>query len=58
MEKSSEDKFQGVKLVSPAPTKDRESYEQKSGIEYQAVYFDLYQKELKTDYQIEPAKNV
>ena len=44
-----EDKFQGVKLVSPAPTIDREAYEQKSGIEYQAELFDLYEKELKTD---------
>ena len=49
MEKSSEDKFQGVKLVSPAPTKDREAYEQRSGIEYQVDFFNLYEKELKTD---------
>ena len=49
MGKSPEDEFQGVKLVSPVPTKDREAYEQRSGIEYQAEYFDLYEKELKTD---------
>jgi len=49
MGKSSEDKFRGVKLVSPAPTIDREAYEQKSGIEYQVEFFDLYEKGLKTD---------
>ena len=49
MEKSSEDKFRGVKLVSPSPTKGREAYKQRSGIEYQVEYFDLYEKELKTD---------
>ena len=49
MRKLPEDKFQGVKLVSPAPTTDREAYEQKSGIEYQAEFFDRYEKELKTD---------
>ena len=49
MGKLPEDKFQGVKLVSPAPTIDRVAYEQKSGIEYQTEYFELYEKELKTD---------
>ncbi len=49
MGKLPEDKFQGVKLVSPAPTIDREAYEQKSGIEYQVEFFDLYEKGLKTD---------
>jgi hypothetical protein len=49
MEKLSEDEFQGVKLVSPAPTKAQEAYEQRSGIEYQVDFFNLYEKELKTD---------
>ena len=49
MGKSSEDKFRGVKRVSPAPTIGRETYKQRSGIEYQVEYFDLYEKELKTD---------
>ena len=49
MGKSSEDKFRGVKRVSPVPTKGRETYKQRSGIEYQVEYFDLYEKELKTD---------
>ena len=47
MGKLPEDKFQGVKLVSPAPTKDRKAYEQRSGIEYQTEYFDFYEKEPK-----------
>lgn len=49
MGKLSEDKFRGVKLVSPAPRKGRQPYKQRSGIEYQVEYFDLYEKELKTD---------
>ena len=49
MGKSSEDKFRGVKRVSPAPTKGRATYKQRSGIEYQLEFFDLYEKGLKTD---------
>jgi hypothetical protein len=49
MGKQTEDGFRGVKLVSRAPSKGQKPYKQRSDIEYQAEYFDLYEKELKTD---------
>jgi len=49
MGKLSENEFRDVKPISGAPSKGRKPYKQVSDIEYQSEYFDLYEKELKTD---------
>ena len=49
MGKLSRDEVASVKRVSRNPSKGPEPYKQRSNIEYQWQYFDLYEKELKTD---------
>ena len=48
MEKLSRDEVASVKRVSRNPSKGPEPYKQRSNIEYQWQYFDLYER-LKTD---------
>ena len=45
----SKDKVPSVRRVSGDPSKSREAYKPRSNIEYQWEYFDLYERELKTD---------
>ena len=49
MGKLSRDGVASVKRVSRNPSKGPEPYKQRSNIEYQWQYFDLYERELKTD---------
>ena len=49
MGKLSRDEVPSVKRVSRNPSKGPEPYKQRSNIEYQWQYFDLYERELKTD---------
>ena len=45
----SKHKVPSVRRVSRDPSKGPEAYKPRSNIEYQWEYFDLYERELKTD---------
>ena len=49
MGKLSGNEFRDLKPISGAPSKGLKPYKQVSDIEYQSEYFDLYERELKTD---------
>ena len=49
MGRLSKDKVPSVRRVSGDPSKGPEAYKPRSNIEYQWEYFDLYERELKTD---------